>query len=334
MQNNFIFFGSSELSMGALEALVSQGFVPKLVITSPDKPAGRKLELTETAVSKWVKEKNIEREKNLEEEIQILKPEKFKPIIEDLKTIIAEEKISYALVASYGKILPEFLLELLPNKFFNIHPSDLPLYRGPSPIESQILDGLDIITVSIMQMTKEMDAGDVWYKETYPLNIEKVGINVEILERDIGYAGGFTFSKVIGKILDGELEAVAQDHDLATFTKKYEKHDGNVNPLMQQICTLEAKKNSLHQQGLQNKDLDSEIISSWNSLYRKYIALTPWPGTFFDFKHPKTGKMFKVKITEMQVDEEIREIKILKLTPAGKPAQTLESFENGYGKLF
>lgn len=334
MYSNFIFFGSSELSVGALEALTSQGMTPKVVITSPDRPAGRKLEMTETSASKWVKEQNILHEKNLEEEILLLKPEKFKPILEELKTLIAEEKIAFALVASYGKILPSFVLDLLPNKVFNIHPSDLPLYRGASPIESQVLAGLDTITISIMEMTREMDAGDVWYKESYPLNIEKEGSNIDKLEHDIGYAGGFTFSKVIRKILDGELTSSPQDHTKATFTKKYEKQDGNVNALMQAICTLEAKKNSSHIQGVQRKDLNTHANTAWNQLYRKYVALTPWPGIFFDYKHPKSGKMLKIKISEMKVNPETNIISITKLTPEGKSTQTLSEFENGFGKLF
>lgn len=334
MQNNFIFFGNSELSVGALEALTSQGMVPKVIITAPDRPAGRKLELTQTRVAQWVTEQNILREKNLEEEIILLKPQTLKPIIEELKSLIVEAKITFALVASYGKILPDFILDLLPHRFFNIHPSDLPLYRGPSPIESQVLAGLDTITISIMQMTREMDAGDVWYKENYPLHIEHAGTNIDKLEHDIGYAGGFTFSKVIGKILDGELTALPQDHTQVTFTKKYEKQDGNVNSLMQAICTLEAKKNSSHIQGLQRKDLDTHTITAWNQLYRKYVALSPWPGIFFDYKHPKSGKMLKVKISEMEVDPETSVISITKLTPEGKSTQTLSEFENGFGKLF
>lgn len=334
MQSNFIFFGSSELSVGVLEALASQGMTPRVVVTSPDRPAGRKLALSETNVSKWVTEQNIVREKSLEEEILLLKPEKFKPTVEELKILITDEKITFALVASYGKILPDFVLELLPNKFFNIHPSDLPLYRGPSPIESQVLAGLDIITISIMQMTREMDAGDVWYKESYPLHIEKEGTNIDKLEHDIGYAGGFTFSKVIGKILDDEITPIPQDHTQAAFTKKYEKQDGNVNALMQAICTLEAKKSSSHIQGVQRKDLDTHTITAWNQLYRKYVALTPWPGIFFDYKHPKSGKMLKVKISEMKVDPETNVISIIKLTPEGKSTQTLQEFENGFGRLF
>lgn len=334
MQSNFIFFGSSQLSVGALEALASQGMTPRIVVTSPDRPAGRRLELTETSVSKWVKEQNILREKNLEEEMVILKPEKFRPMIDELRGLITEEKITFALVASYGKILPSFVLDLLPNKVFNIHPSDLPLYRGPSPIESQVLAGLDTITISIMQLTQDMDAGDVWYKESYPLHIEKEGANIDKLEHDVGYAGGFTFSKVIGKILDDELVATPQDHTQATFTKKYKKQDGNANTLMQAICTLEAKKSSSHIQGFQRKDLDTHTNTAWNQLYRKYVALTPWPGVFFDYKHPKSGKMLKVKISEMQVDPETNIISITKLTPEGKSTQTLPEFENGFGKLF
>ena len=146
-----------------------------------------------------------------------------------------------------------------------------------------------------MNMTPEMDAGDVWYTETFTLQLEKVGTNIETLEHDLGYAGGFTFSKVIEKIMDEEIEPRKQDSSLATYTRKYTKQDGNVNSLMQTLLTLEAKKFALESQGLKNEKIDEEIASSWNKLYRTYIAFTPWPGISFDFKNPKSGKILKVE---------------------------------------
>jgi methionyl-tRNA formyltransferase len=331
---NFIFLGSSLLSVGALEALERQDMLPRVIVTSLDKPQGRKLEMQESVVAKWVRELNIRRERNLEEEVVLLKLDKFKPSLEKFKEIIKEEEIAFALVASFGKILPESFLQIFPYGVLNIHPSDLPKYRGPSPIEAQILDGLEKITISIMQMTKEMDTGNVWYKESYPLNLTREDLDIDVLEHYIGYAGGFTFGKVINKILEEEIKSAKQDETQATYTRKYEKKDGNMNSLMQTIYTLEAKLHKINT-GIENqKKLESERLEAWWKLYRSYVAFTPWPGIYFDYINPKTKQSLKIKISKMKIDQVTNLPIITHLTPEGKKLQTLADFENGFGKLF
>jgi methionyl-tRNA formyltransferase len=327
LKENFIFLGSSLLSVGVLDSMYSQNIVPKIIITNIDKPAGRDLEITESEVSKWAKAKNLQREKNLEEEIILLKPNSLKSQveIEKIKILLDEERIKFALVASYGKILSQEFLNLFKRGVINIHPSDLPLYRGASPIESQILDGYTDIVVSIMQMNAKMDEGDIWYKESLGIDFKKENLNIDMLEYEIGYFGGATFSKVINKIIDEEIESKAQDSDTASYTRKFTKVDGdvtsdmtNINELKDKIkaINLELNQFEIIGENQELKILNLELNHLMENLYKKYISFTPWPSVYY--MTDINGKSKRVKISKMSFDEINQIYKIDKIIPESK----------------
>ena len=123
-----VFFGSSDFSRFCLDELKARGILPDLIVTTPDLPAGRKLVLKETVVKKWAKENQI----------NCLSPRKLdNDFIKELKNF---QKETVFLVASYGKIIPKSFIDLPEYKVLNIHPSLLPKYRGPTPLQSQILN--------------------------------------------------------------------------------------------------------------------------------------------------------------------------------------------------
>ena len=129
----FVFFGSSEFSVYVLEELLLHGLKPILILTTPDKPQGRKLVLTPNIVKTWAKDHNIE----------VLDPSSLKPNTDSGQKTIAQLSALNSelfLVASYGKIIPKEIFEIPKRKTLNIHPSLLPKYRGASPIQSQILE--------------------------------------------------------------------------------------------------------------------------------------------------------------------------------------------------
>jgi methionyl-tRNA formyltransferase len=146
----FVFFGSSEFSFFVLEELKVHQLIPSLIVTTPDKPKGRKLLLTSNIVKTWAIENNI----------PVLDPVSLKNN-PDLVSHLISLNPSLFLVASYGKIIPKEIFEIPEHKTLNIHPSLLPKYRGASPIQSQILNNEKEIGVTIMQIEETMDTGPI-----------------------------------------------------------------------------------------------------------------------------------------------------------------------------
>lgn len=202
--NPFVFFGSSQFSVYVLNALKEKGILPGLVVSTPDKPQGRKLILTPTPVSAWAKENNI----------PLITPASLKVEIPELKGF------DLFIVASYGKIIPQTILDIPKNGTINIHPSLLPKYRGPSPIQSAMIDDDKNTGVSIMMLDAEMDHGPILaqgkidIKEWLPLlEMKKIMAEkgVELLLENYGKT------------------PVEQDHTKATYTKKITKEDGLID---------------------------------------------------------------------------------------------------------
>src|SRR3990167_8198723 len=135
---NIVFFGTPKLSSVVLQKLIDSGYKPSLVITSPDKPVGRKKELTPSPVKILATKYHI----------NILQPNKLSTITGLLRQINPDLLV----VAAYGKIIPKEILDIPKYNALNIHPSLLPKYRGPSPIQSAILNGDKKTGVTIMLM--------------------------------------------------------------------------------------------------------------------------------------------------------------------------------------
>lgn len=147
-QHNFIFFGTPGVARETLAELLARGLAPKLVVTSPDAPAGRGLALTPSPVKQLAEAHRIPL---------------ITPAVLDEETVerIREADAEYAVVVAYGKIFPEELISAFPKGVLNVHYSLLPKYRGATPLEAALLAGERETGVSIQKMAKELDAGDI-----------------------------------------------------------------------------------------------------------------------------------------------------------------------------
>lgn len=141
------FFGSDSFSLPFLEELYKRGYEITIVITTPDKPKGRGLKLEETPTKTFSKEKNL----------KFIEVDKFKNFYDEME----KEKGDLGVVVSFGKIIPERVLNLFPKGIINVHPSLLPKYRGPNPIRWQILNGEKKSGITIIKLTNEVDAGPI-----------------------------------------------------------------------------------------------------------------------------------------------------------------------------
>lgn len=238
---NFAFFGTDEFAIGVLATLAKNGLVPELIITTPDRPRGRKLILTPPPVKLWAKKHNIE----------FIQPASLKNDPEAISPACRQAGINYQLfiVASYGKIIPPAIFNLPRRGTLNIHPSLLPKYRGATPIEAAILAGDETSGVTIIQIDETLDHGPIVAKQAVTLTGQEY---YEELRDRLAIVGGQLLVDILPRWLSGALSAAPQTETLATYTKLLEKENGLIN-----------------------------FADPPELTYRKIRAYTPWPGTFF-----------------------------------------------------
>src|SRR6185312_10782839 len=145
----FVFFGTPRFAVRVLDALEANGHMPALIITAPDKPAGRGLEMKPAPAKEWALERGID----------VLTPSTLKD--EQLVAELQNSDWDVFVVAAYSKLLPKRVLDIPRKGALNVHPSLLPKFRGPSPAVSAILADERATGVSIMQMAEKMDAGPI-----------------------------------------------------------------------------------------------------------------------------------------------------------------------------
>ena len=208
MTPNFAFFGTPPFAVRILEELKERDLLPSLIVTAPDKKAGRGMKLSPPAVKVWAEQEGI----------PYIQPESLKEIPEEL-----QQPFDYFAVAAYGKILSKILIELPKHGTLNVHPSLLPKYRGASPIEGQILNDEKHIGVTIMQIDEELDHGPILIQEETKLPawpIRKGELTIVLAAE-----GG----RLLAEALTTETTPQEQDHDQATFTGKLQKEDGHID---------------------------------------------------------------------------------------------------------
>ncbi|MGC8805590.1 MAG: methionyl-tRNA formyltransferase, partial [Candidatus Ratteibacteria bacterium] len=144
-----VYWGSSAFGIPCLEEL-KKSYHILAVVTSPDKPKGRHLKITPGPIKIWAQNNNI----------PILQPEQLKGNIEFLN-LIKSLKPDLFVVISYGKMIPEEYLKIPVIAPINVHPSLLPEYRGPAPIEWALMDGKKETGVTVIFITDDVDAGNI-----------------------------------------------------------------------------------------------------------------------------------------------------------------------------
>ncbi len=250
---NIIFFGTAEFADIILKHLIENGYKPGLVVTTPDKPTGRKKELTSPPV-KLTAEK---------EGIKVTQPEKFD---DDFHSLIATHN-SLFIVADYGKILPKKILDAPEHGTLNVHPSLLPRWRGPSPIQYTILHGDEVTGVSIILMDEKIDHGPLVAQQLLELpnadhqkykNKTMDNITAPELRDVLAHVGGELLIETIPEWVSGNIDPQDQDHQNATYSGVILRDHGKI-----------------------------DWTGSALTIERKLRAFTPWPGIYTDWNNRK-----------------------------------------------
>jgi methionyl-tRNA formyltransferase len=200
--------GTPSFSLPFLEALLREHEL-LAVVTQPDKPKGRGLKLKPSPVKELAEKMNL----------KVLTPQKLD---EEFKKVLMGLNPEVIVVAAYGKILPNWLLNLPPKDCLNVHPSLLPRFRGAAPIQRAIIQGERVTGVSIIKLSEEMDAGDIYASVEVVIEEDD---DYASLEKKLAAAGSDLLLEVLRKLEKGEIEPVPQDHSKATYAPKIEKEE-------------------------------------------------------------------------------------------------------------
>lgn len=206
-----LFFGTDDFSAAALNALIAANYTIGAVITKPDTPSGRGQKITPPAVKVIAEQHGI----------AVWQPERLADIIDDIKAFQAPVGV----LSSFGRIVPQAILDLFEPGIINVHPSLLPQYRGATPIETAIFNGDATTGVSIMKLVKAMDAGPVYAQQSYTLTGTETQRS---LYETLGALGAALLTTHLPAIIDGSLLPTEQTDD-ATFTTMLKKSDSLID---------------------------------------------------------------------------------------------------------
>ena len=243
---NLIFFGTAAIALPFLRAL-RDTFDLRLIITQPDAVGGRSRKPLPPAVKSFA----------TAEDIPCIQPEKLR------SPEVSEQILAYspriAVVVAYGKIIPKSIFSLPEHHTVNVHFSLLPAYRGAAPVQRAIENGDTTTGITIFEIDRQMDTGDIWAQRQYPIGAADTSASV--LER-LSREGVPFLIDTLREILRGGLKKTPQDPTRATPAPPITKEEGRVD------WTEPASR-----------------------LVNRLRAFTPWPGLYF-----YTGeKMFKIR---------------------------------------
>ncbi len=252
----FIFFGTPEFASIILEKLIDAGYIPQAVICNPDRPVGRKKIITPPATKLLAQKYNI----------PVLQPE----VLSNSKFKIQNSKFDFFIVAAYAKIIPKEILEIPRLGTIGVHPSLLPKYRGPSPIQAAILNGDEETGVTLYLMDEGLDSGPILANSRLPIATNET---YKSLHDKLAEFGADLLIETLPKFVAGEITPLPQNETEATYTKKFKTEDGYIESKDLEIA--------------QNGSASSPQVAL--EIERKIRALNPEPGvyTFIDGKRTK-----------------------------------------------
>ena len=248
-----LFMGTPEFAVASLKRLVEDGHEICGVFTQPDKPKNRGHKLAFSPVKEYAITQNL----------AVYQPLKMRD--GEAYSIVESLNPELIVVAAYGKLLPEDILNFPRYGSINVHSSLLPKYRGAAPINWAILDGEQETGVSIMYMAKELDAGDVILQKTTPIGDDE---DAQMLTTRLAELGAEALSETVVALADGTATRTPQEHEKHTYASMLSKE---MSPIQW--------NRSAHEIGCQIR------------------GLIPWPCATTDIINSETIKIYVVEET-------------------------------------
>jgi methionyl-tRNA formyltransferase len=238
---NLVFAGTPRFAVPTLEKLVDAGFHVRLVVTQPDRQSGRGMELTASPVKQAAARLGI----------RVLQPAKIKENPE-FRGELSEIHPDAVIVVGYGRIIPQWMIELPVLGNLNVHASLLPKYRGAAPIQWAIARGESVTGVTTMRIDAGLDTGDILLQREHPIAENDTA---ETMAPKLASLGADLMVETLRGLREGSVVARPQNHEQTTLAPILTKQDGEIN--FQRSAT--------------------EI---WNRMR----GFQPWPGAFTSFR--------------------------------------------------
>jgi len=336
---NLVYFGSPYFSADFLEKILTDTDLKKiinvrLVVTQSDKPVGRKQILTETPVKTVAKKYGIKileiktQKSKIKTKNKNFQTEKHNKKFLDLSSSFKFYNLSFdldlCLVYAFSQIIPKDLLNIPKLGFWNIHPSLLPKYRGPSPIAYSLIFGEIETGVTIIKMDEKIDHGPIIAQEK--LKIEDHDRRPD-LEKKLTNLGFNLFKKTVFKKDSLYIEQYEeQNHNIATYSKLLKKQDGFISlSTLKKVLNNKPLKFEELPEILKTKDLKSKIKSSSKIIYDFFRGLYPWPGIWTLLPNGK-----RLKIIDMNLNITHDTLHITKVQLEGKKEVDFETFNRAH----
>lgn len=299
-----IFAGTPDFAATALAALIKSKHQVVAVYTQPDRPAGRGRKLRASPV----------KEVALENKIPVLQPDNLKH--PESQAVLRSFNADVMVVAAYGLILPQIVLDIPRLGCLNIHASLLPRWRGAAPIQRAIAAGDKESGITIMQMNAGLDTGDILQLATCPIKDDDTGGSLHDRLAEIGASA---ILQTLNDLDNNNIKPIPQDDSLATYAHKLDKKEAQIN--------------------WQNSAVEIE---------RLIRAFNPWP-VAFTLLNEKPLRIWQAQALTQTTDAEAGTVissnkkgidiscgegvlRILKLQPSGSKAMDVASFMNGHAK--
>jgi methionyl-tRNA formyltransferase len=245
---NVVFCGTPPFAVPTLTTLVNSGFTVSLVVTQPDKPRGRGLELVFSPVKQAA----------LQFGLPVVQPEKIKNN-EQFRSQVSSLAPDAVIVVGYGRIIPQWMIDLPLLGNLNVHASLLPKYRGAAPIQWAIASGESVTGVTTMRIDAGLDTGEILLQKETPILPDDTA---ETLAPRLADLGAALMIETLHGLQASTLTGRSQDHSKATLAPVLKKEDGLI-------------------------DFQRTAVEIWNRLR----GFQPWPGAYTRFR----GKQLQIR---------------------------------------
>lgn len=303
---SIIFMGTPDFSVPVLEGLAEKGYDIKAVVTQPDKKVGRKQKITKTPAKVAAEKLNI----------PVYQPVKLSGS-EEMDKLIALHA-DFIVTAAYGQFLPTKFLDSVNIAAVNVHGSLLPKYRGGAPIQYSLLNGDEETGITIMEMVKKMDAGDIYAQKA--IKIEEDDNSGGLFEK-LSYLGRDLLLETLPKIADGSVTKIPQDPAKVVFSPNISKDQERITTEM----TAQEANNLIR---ALNPDpgaymmVNGQRLKVWKAEVAKDTTDLA-AGAVVDNKN-----RFAISFADHSV------LNLLELQPAGKKRMPVKNFLNGQASKF
>ena len=264
LRNNYVFFGTPRFAAIILQKLIENDWVPKALVCNPDRPVGRRQIITPPPTKTLA----------LKHGVPVFQPANKEALVGVSDELFTEA--DFGVLAAYGQIVPAEVIKKARLGIIGVHPSLLPKFRGSTPIQSAILEGVSETGVSLFLMDEKVDHGPIIGKQESGIRKEDA---YETLETRLAGLAADLLIEALPKFVSGEITPLPQDETEATYTKKFTTEDAYISPEELKAATSGENKEKVFE------------------IERKVRALNPEPGVWTILDDKRT-KLLRASIKE------------------------------------